>query len=110
MILEPDIKSQAHVTVRLSDYRIDDANQRVVCTATVIRKRKIAYTSQVIIPLAAIANRMHTYGLAEPMDGVRAIMREHCEMWLGLEKRGGLRDDIEMQAEDPAAPPAPAGG
>jgi len=90
------------ITVRLSDYRIDDANQRVTCVATVIRKGKEVYASQVIIPLAAIANRMNTYELEEPMDGVRAIMREHCEMWLGLKHKGGLRKDITIEGLAPA--------
>ena len=90
------------ITVRLSDYRIDDANQRVTCLAEVERDGEPVYTSQVIIPLAAIANRMQTYGLAEPMDGVRAIMREHCEMWLGLKHKGGLRKDIAIEGLAPA--------
>lgn len=53
----------------------------------------------VYIPLAAIADRMAKYGLAEPLDGVRAIMREHCEMWLDLDNQGGLRNDVTVELE-----------
>jgi hypothetical protein len=74
------------VEVKVSDYTVEDKSTTVGCTAVVYHDGAEVYRSLVMIPLEAIADRQAKYGLekAEPTEIVAAIMREHTEMWFGV--------------------------